>query len=198
MDPLKILVILGSTRQNRYGDKPAHWIRDLLAQDSRLSVELIDLREVPLPFFDQPRSPIRVTDGHYGHPVADTWATRVREADGFVIVAAEYNHGYSAVLKNALDWIYLEWVRKPVTFVGYGNAGGARAIEQLREVAIEFQMAPIRHAVHLSRDVFLTTMKEPAPVPSALFAPAEPAAFAMRDELVWWANALREARRKTK
>jgi NAD(P)H-dependent FMN reductase len=195
--PLKILVILGSTREGRFGDKPAQWIRDFLSRDDRLQVELVDLRDWPLPMFDQPKSPTRVTDGDYGHPVASRWAAKVGEADGFVIVAAEYNHGYTAVLKNALDWIYAEWRRKPVTFVGYGNAGGARAVEQLRQVAVEFQMAPIKYAVHLPGPVFMAVRNAPAPVDPAHFAPVEQAAGAMRDDLVWWAGALREARGKT-
>jgi NAD(P)H-dependent FMN reductase len=195
--PLKILVILGSTREGRFGDKPAHWIRDFLSRDGRLVVELVDLSDWPLPMFDQSKSPTRVTDGDYGHPLASRWAAKVGEADGFVIVAAEYNHGYTAVLKNALDWIYAEWRRKPVTFVAYGAVGGARAVEQLRQVAVELQMAPIKHAVHLPGPVFMAVRSAPAPVDPAHFAPVEQAAAAMRDDLAWWGSALREARGKT-
>ncbi len=194
MTKLKILVIIGSTRDGRYGDKPAHWIHGRLAAHPDLDAELVDLRDWPLPLFDQPRSPARITDGEYGHPLANRWAATIAAADGFVVTAAEYNHGYTAVLKNALDWVFREWRRKPITFVGYGSVGGSRAIEQLRQVAIELEMAPIRHAVHLSRDVYLATMKEPVPVSPALFAPVEPAAKAMIDDLVWWGHALRRAR----
>jgi NAD(P)H-dependent FMN reductase len=197
VDKLKILVILGSTREGRFGDKPAHWIKDFLNADERIDAELVDLRDWPLPLFDQPKSPTRVTDGEYGHPLANDWSKKIAAADGFVMIAAEYNHGYTAVLKNALDWIYREWVRKPVSFVGYGNAGGARAIEQLRQVAIELQMAPIKHAVPLSFDVYRAAMKETAPADPALFAPVEQSARAMRDDLAWWARALKEARAKT-
>ena len=196
MDKLKILVILGSTREGRYGDKPARWISDFLDEDPRLEAELVDLRDWPLPMFDQPRAPARVTDGEYGHPVANRWAAKVAKADGFVMTAAEYNHGYTPVLKNALDWIYREWCRKPVTFVGYGNMGGARAVEQLRQVAVELQMAPIKLAVHIPGPVYLATMKETAPVDPSHFAPVEKAALAMREDLAWWASALREARHK--
>ena len=192
--PLKILVILGSTREGRYGDKPARWLHDRLAADPRLAPELVDLRDWPLPFFDQPRAPARVTDGNYGNDVANRWAATVAAADGFAITAAEYNHGYTAVLKNALDWLAREWRRKPVTFLGYGALGGARAVEQLRGVAVELELAPIRHAVHISREVLLATMKEPVPANPALFAPVEPAAAAMIEELVWWGRALRHAR----
>jgi NAD(P)H-dependent FMN reductase len=194
MDKARILVILGSTREGRYGDKPAHWIRGRLAEHPQLDAELIDLRDWPLPQFDRPVSPARITDGEYGNELAKTWGTTIAAADGFVLVSPEYNHGYSSVLKNALDWIFREWNRKPVSFVGYGSVGGARAIEQLRQVAIELEMAPIRRAVHLPIDVYLATMKEPAPADPALFAKAEPAAKLMIDELAWWAVALRRAR----
>jgi NAD(P)H-dependent FMN reductase len=194
MDKLKILVILGTTRSSRYGEKPARWIVDLLNADERLSAELVDLRDWPLPLFDQPRGPAGVTTGDYGHPLANQWAAKVAGADGFVMTAAEYNHGYSAVLKNALDWIYREWRRKPVSFVGYGAVGGARAVEQLRQVVIELQMAPLKYAVHLPAPVFAATRNEPMPVDPSHFAPAEKAALAMKDDLVWWAAALKAAR----
>jgi NAD(P)H-dependent FMN reductase len=197
MTKLKILVILGSTREGRYGDKPAHWIRGRIDEHPALAAELVDLRDWPLPLFDQGRPPARVTDGNYGHPLANRWAAKVGEADGFVMTAAEYNHGYTAVLKNALDWLCREWRRKPVTFVGYGGMGGARAIEQLRQVAIELEMAPLRHAVHIPKDVFMATMKETAPASPALFAPSEPSAKAVVEDLAWWAQALRQARTGT-
>jgi NAD(P)H-dependent FMN reductase len=191
---LKILVIIGSTREGRYGDKPAHWIRGRLAAHDDLDVELVDLRDYPLPFFDQAKAPARVTDGHYGNDVADRWAAKLAEADGYVVTAAEYNHGYTAVLKNALDWVFPELVHKPITFVGYGNAGGARAIEQLRQVAVEFQMAPTRFAVHVPVEVLIATRTLTAPIDPALFAPADNAAAAMIKELVWWARTLRAGR----
>ena len=191
---LKIHVIVGSTREGRYGDKPAHWICQRLGEHGGVAAEIVDLRDWPLPFFDQARPPAMVTDGNYGNAVANRFAAKIGEADGFVITAAEYNHGYTAVLKNAFDWTFREWGRKPVTFVGYGNAGGARAIEQLRAVAVELEMAPIRRAVHLPVEVLIATMKETAPAPRELFAKAEPAASLLVADLVWWATALRRAR----
>jgi NAD(P)H-dependent FMN reductase len=194
MDRLKILVILGSTREGRFGDKPAHWIRGVLAERDELDVELVDMRDWPLPVYDQPRSPSRVTDGHYGHELVDRWAQTIAAADGYVIVSPEYNHGYAAVVKTALDWLFREWNKKPVAFVGYGNAGGARAIEQLRQVAIELDMAPIRAAVHLPFDVYRAVMGATAPADPALFAPLAPAAKTMADQLTWWSAALKSAR----
>ena len=196
MSKLKILVVIGSTREGRFGEKPARWICDFLNRDERFDAELVDLREWPLPFFDQPISPMRVSDGDYKNAVANEWAKKVGGADGFVFSASEYNHGYTAVLKNALDWLGVEWKRKPVTFVGYGNAGGARAVEQLRQVAIELQMAPIKCAVHLPIPIYLAVRELPLPIDPAHFAAGEPAATAMRDDLAWWGAALREARNK--
>jgi NAD(P)H-dependent FMN reductase len=196
LDKLKILVVLGSTREGRFGDKPAHWIRDFLNKDDRVDAELVDLRDWPLPFFDRPKSPSRVTDGEYGHPLANDWAKKIAGADAYVLIAAEYNRGPTAVLKNALDWVYKEWTRKPISFVGYGSVGGARAIEQLRLHAVEMQMAPIRFAVHLPSEVYRALMKESAPADPSHFAPVEAAATSMRNDLVWWAEALREARKK--
>lgn len=194
MSPLKILVVIGSTREGRFADKPAGFISEFLRQDPRFDVELVDLRDWPLPLFDQLKAPLRVTDGNYGHELANAWAQKIAGADGFVFIAAEYNHGYTAVLKNAIDWVGLEWRRKPVTFVGYGQVGGARAIEQLRQVAIEMQMAPIRHAVHVPGALFVALRNEPAPLDPKHFAPLEPAAAALRDDLAWWGEALRAAR----
>ncbi len=194
-DPkLEILVIIGSTREGRYGDKPAHWIAGRIDQHPGLTATLVDLRDWPLPFFDQPKAPARVTDGDYGHPLANRWAAKVAAADGFVVIAAEYNHGYTAVVKNALDWAFREWHRKPISFVGYGGVGGSRAIEQLRQVSIELEMAPIRHAVHLPREIYMATMKETAPANPELFVAADVNATTMIENLAWWARALRSAR----
>lgn len=194
MEKLKILTILGSTREGRFGDKPAHWIHGRLGAHADVDAELVDLRDWPLPFFDRPKSPTRITDGDYGVPVANDWGKKIGAADGFVMVSPEYNHGYAPVLKNAMDWIFREWGKKPVTFVGYGNAGGARAIEQLRQVAVEMDMVPIREAVHLPVEVYRAVMGATAPADPALFAPVEAKVGPMIDALVWWARALKHAR----
>lgn len=194
MSSVNIGVIVGSTRAGRYGDKPAHWITGRLRARDGVGAELLDLRDWSLPFFDQALPPPRVTTGDYGHPVANQWAAKIASLDGFVVVTAEYNHGYTAVLKNALDWIFREWNRKPVAFLGYGGTGGARAIEQLRLVAVELGLAPLRAAIHLPKEVYLATLKATAPADLALFAPADPAAELLVNELLWWARALRAAR----
>ncbi len=158
-----------------------------------MRAELLDLRDYPLPFFDEPISPARF-HGIYPNPIAAAWAKKIDEADGYIIVSPEYNHGYSAVLKNALDWTFHEWNNKPVAFVSYGGVGGARGVEQLRLVAIELEMAPIRHAVHIPGDVYRAVMSEETPVDPERFKPSEPAADRMLDQLIWWAKALKTAR----
>ncbi len=131
----RIQVILGSTRQNRAGEKVARWITDLADARPDMDAELVDLRDFPLPFFDSPFPPKRALPDD---PQVQAWAAKVAEADGFILVTPEYNYGYSAVLKNALDTLYYEWNDKPVGIVGYGAiSGGLRAVMQLRQVVVE-------------------------------------------------------------
>ncbi len=192
--PLKIQVILGSTRDGRYGDKPARWIADEFAKQPGVAVELLDLRDWPLPFFNEAIPPAA---GKRANVAANAWGAKLAEADAYVIVTPEYNRGYPAVLKNALDWVYTEVNQKPVTFLSYGGAGGARAVEQLRQVANELKMAPIRTGIHLPLESYLATMKLTAPVDPALYNDNQRLkgqADAAITELLWWANALRTAR----
>jgi NAD(P)H-dependent FMN reductase len=188
----RIQVIIGSTRPARFAEKPARWVAEHLATRDDLDVELIDLRDYQLPFFEQPR-PAAYTLRDYPDDAIARWGRKVDEADGFVFVTSEYNHGYPAALKNAIDHLFPEWHRKPVAFVGYGNVGGARAIEQLREVVVELEMAPLRHAVHILPDVMLPVMRAEAYDPS-LFEPLLPKLERLADDLAWWARALAAAR----
>lgn len=149
---VKIKVIIGSTRQNRFSDKPAAYICEELKKEEGVEAELVDLRDWELPFFNDAVSPI-AGKGEYKDPLVKKWAEKISEADGFVIVTPEYNHGYPAVLKNALDWLYYPWNGKPVGFVSYGSAGGARSVEQLRQVAIAFQMYPIQSMVTVPLEI---------------------------------------------
>lgn len=185
----KIAVIIGSTRENRFGDKPAQWIHDLGKQRDDLDFEIVDLREYPMPFFDEAASPLWVPSKS---EVAQKWQKKVDGFDGFVFTAAEYNRGPAAVLKNALDYAYPQWVNKPVAFVGYGGVGGARAVEQLRLNAIELQMAPIRTAVH----ILWTPMSEVMSGEKKLsdFDYLNQGGKDMLDQLAWWAKALKAAR----
>ncbi len=185
-EPLRIGIIIGSTRVGRFADKPAQWVMGLGENCAGVTFELVDLRDYPMPFFDQPKSPLRESSKN---EEARRWARKLDELDGFVFVTGEYNHSIPAVLKNALDHVYAEFNRKPATFVGYGNAGGARAIEQLRLMLVELQVAPLRAAVHLSREQFVGLLLDGKTF--ADFPPLRQAGEAMLTELVWWAEALR-------
>jgi NAD(P)H-dependent FMN reductase len=114
-----------------------------------------------------------------------------------VMVTPEYNHGYPAALKNAIDATFIEWTRKPVSFVSWGNVGGARAVEQLRLVAAEMEMAALRHAVHILPDVLVPAIQAPEPFDPTLLDPLEPRLAKLGDDLVWWATALKQAREAT-
>jgi len=151
-------LILGSTREGRFGEKAAGWALARLARREDLSVEPVDLRDYPMPFYEQVVPPARGQRDY--PPEVARWAQKVDTADGYLIVTPEYNHGYPAELKNALDQVFPELNRKPVAFVGYGNTGGARAIEQLRLVCVELEMAPLRHAVHILPAVMIPVVGE--------------------------------------
>ncbi len=191
----RILVINSTTREGRFSAKAATWVMARLAEHPELEVELLDLRDHPLPFFDQ-TAPAFYQRNYPNEEVA-RFGRKIDEADGYVILTAEYNHGYSAVLKNAMDHTFVEWKRKPITFVGWGNVGGARAVEQLREVAVEFEMAPLRHAVHILPDILIPAIQSDDPYGQGLFAPLEPKLELLADDLAWWAGNLAAARAST-
>jgi NAD(P)H-dependent FMN reductase len=190
--PPRIQVILASTRPGRFGEKPAAWLMDRLSKRTDLDAELVDLRDHPLPIFDQPVPPTHTLRDYPNETIA-RWGRTIDEADGFIVVTPEYNHGYPASLKNTLDFIFPELGRKPITFVGYGNVGGARAIEQLRLVAVEFEMAPLRHAIHILPELMLPAMKADPFTPD-LFASLDERLDRAATDLTWWANALAAAR----
>jgi len=183
-----IEVITGTTREGRFSERVAAWVVSELSARDDLEVELVDLRDHPLPFFDG-AAPARTLRDYPRDDVARFGQTLDR-ADGYVVLTAEYNHGYPAVLKNAMDWTFVEWRRKPITFVGWGQVGGARAVEQLREVAVEFEMAPLRYAVHVLPDVMIAAMQATDPDDVSMFAPLEPKLTLLADDLVWWARTL--------
>ena len=187
-----IQVITGTTRQGRFSQKVSCWVVEHLAAHGGLQVELVDLRDHPLPFFDGV-APARAPREYPRQDVAQLGRTLDR-ADGFVVLTAEYNHGYPAVLKNAMDWTFVEWRRKPIAFVGWGNVGGARAVEQLREVAVEFEMAPLRHAVHILPDVMIAAREATADAGSTAFEPLVPKLKLLTDDLIWWTSTLAAGR----
>ena len=153
--------------------------------------ELIDLRDYPMPFFEEKLSPM------YGPPeneAALRWGAKIASLDGYIFITAEYNHGVTAVLKNALDYAYMEYNRKPAAFVGYGGAGGARAIEQLRLVLAELQVASLKHTVHIGTGEMIGIVRQGKSMADYPYLADSTAP--MLNEIVWWSDALKAARDK--
>jgi len=190
---MKIGVILGSIRKIRRGERVAKWLMPQLSQFKDVEFELLDLRDYPLPFYSEDNSPDSLENG-YTNKMATKWAAKIGEKDAFIIIAAEYNHGPAAVLKNALDWVYNEWVKKPIAFVSYapGAGSGIRSVEQLRENVIELQMAPMREAIHISH--VLDTIDEKGNLAKGHY---NDRVVIVVEQLLWWAKALKEARDKS-
>src|SRR6202140_5327388 len=187
-----ISVIGGSTRQGRFSEKPAEWILQHLKKRSGVDARLLDLRAFPMPFFDQPLSPGMPGRPPYENEVVKKWTGAIGQSDGFVFVTPEYNYGPAAVLKNAIDWVYPEWNRKAAAFVSYGSALGARSVQQLRETAIELQLAPVRAAVYIPVAT-LWAHYQGGDVDAGLAALEAPAGRLI-DDLLWWTAALKTAR----
>jgi NAD(P)H-dependent FMN reductase len=186
-----ISVIVGSTRHGRFSEKPAHWILELVRRRT-IEARLLDLRDYPMPFFDESVTPGTPGRAPYSNEVVKRWTAEIAAADGFVFVTPEYNYGPSAVLKNAIDWVYPEWNRKAAAFVSYGSAMGARAVQQLRASAIELQLAPVRTSVQIPVATLMAHYKG-GDVAQGL-AELEARANAMIDDLLWWTSALQAAR----
>lgn len=190
--PLKLQVIIGSTRQGRFSEKSANWIFEQAKKREGVDVELIDLKDYPLPFFEEPQSP-NMSKGTYTNPAITKWTKKWQEADGYIIVTPEYNHGYPAVLKNALDYIYQGWNKKPVGFVSHGSVNGARAVEQLRLVSIELNLAPIKSAIHIPPAV-IGSLKNEDLKDTNPFESLNEQAHNFLEQMVWWTKALKTAR----
>lgn len=185
---VKLAIILGTTRPGRNGEAVANWFHGIAKQRSDAEFEMIDLRDINLPLLDEPMPP---SMGQYSKEHTKQWAKQIANFDGFVFVTPEYNHGISAVLKNALDYLYAEWNNKAAGFVGYGSAGGVRAVEQLRLVMGELQIADVRNQVMLSLFTDFENMSEFKPAPYH-----EKGANNMLDQLVMWSEAMKAAREK--
>ena len=144
---VKIRIIVASTRPERKGPAVGSWIYEIAAKRYGTEVKVIDLAAIELPFLDEPKHP-RLKDYSMEH--TKKWSIMIDEADAFIIVTPEYNFGYPAPLKNALDFLYQEWNNKPVAFVSYGGiAGGTRAVQQLKQVVTAQKMFPVLEAVHI-------------------------------------------------
>lgn len=189
MSKPKIAIVVGSTRAARFADVPVEWFAKIAKAHSDIEVEIVDLRDFPLPFFDEVASSAWAPSQN---EVAQRWQKKVAEFDGFIFTAAEYNHGPTAVLKNALDYAAKEWNKKPAGFIGYGGVGGARAVEQLRMHAVELQMAPTKAAVHIVWADFLAVRQGEKKLSD--FEHLNQSANALVDEIAWWARALKIAR----
>jgi NAD(P)H-dependent FMN reductase len=193
MSKLKIGVIISSTRPTRFGELPAKWILDKANERPEIEAELVDLREFNLPFFDEVASNAWAPSQN---AEAVRWQKKIGEFDGFIFVVAEYNRAITGALKNALDQAYVEWNKKAFGAVGYGSMGGARAIENLRTIGVELQMASTRSAVHIAGGDFFSV--HPGFGGTKTLADIEPvigsSAKDMLDQLIWWGNAAKAAR----
>jgi NAD(P)H-dependent FMN reductase len=184
---LKIAIIIGSTRPVRRGGVVGRWVFEQAKQRGDAEFELIDLKEVNLPFLDEPQVPAR---GEYTKPHTKAWSEKIAGFDAFVFVTPEYNHGTCAPLKNALDYLYKEWNNKAAGFVGYGINGATRSVEHLRLYTSSLQMATVRSQVAMStytdweKDVF-----KPAPM-------HEKTLKAMLDQLISWGGAMQTLRNR--
>jgi NAD(P)H-dependent FMN reductase len=191
MEKPTIGIIIGSTRDGRFSEHPAHWIHSIGETREDMTFEILDLRDHPLPFLQDAVNPSH-KNGVYADDSVARWAKIITNLDGYIIVTPEYNRSTSAVLKNALDHIYGEFAQKPVAFVSYGSVGGARAVEQLRLMAIEHQMAPIRSAVHIMAP--WTLRNEDGTLKTGALDEYKKSAEGMLEQLLWWTKALKTAR----
>lgn len=189
MSKLKLGIIIGTTRANRFGDKPAEWIAEQARATGEFEVEIIDLRDYNLPFFNEQASPAWAPSEAEG---AKAWQDKIASLDAYIATAAEYNRAPSGVLKNALDYAYNEWSNKPIGFVGYGGVGGARAIEQLRLISVELQMAPVRNAVHIVWADYMQIASGEKKISD--FEHLNQAAEGLINQIAWWGKALKVAR----
>lgn len=185
---LKIAVVIGSTRPGRVGEDVARWVYDICKERSDAEFELVDIADFNLPLLDEPVPP---SQGQYSQPHTIAWARKVASFDAFVFVTPEYNHGTSGALKNALDFVYAEWNNKAAGFVSYGSAGGTRAVEQLRLVLSELQIAHVRNQVMLSLFTDFEDFSDFKPHPRN-----EESVNEMLDQLIAWGGALKAMRDK--
>lgn len=192
----KIAIIVSSTRPTRFADIPTAWIKAQAEARGDMDVEVLDLRDYPMPFFDEVASNAWAPTQN---PVAVKWQQKLAEFDGYIFVVAEYNRSITGALKNALDQAYVEWAKKPAGIVAYGSVGGTRAAEQLRLIAVELQMVPVRNGVHIGGGDFFKV--HPGFGGSGNLADIDgsiaPSASALLDDMAWWAKATMAARTAT-
>ena len=191
----RIAVVVGSTRDARFGAKPAEWILQKARARGDWEVELVDIKEFDLPLFNEVASNAWAPSED---PRAIAWQKKVGDFDGYIFVTAEYNRSIPGSLKNALDQAYVEWNRKAFGIVSYGSVGGTRAAEHLRTIGIELQMASTRAAVHIGGSEFMTVHPlggDPKPM-STIEGAIGGSAKGMLEDLDWWTRATMTARRE--
>ena len=185
----KVLVILASIREKRIGATVAEWFMRVVGERDELTNELVDLRDWPLPNYDRPESP-KILETNYDLPLAKAWVEKLATADTFVFVTPEYNHSHPAALKNAIDWAYQPWNRKPLGLVTYGGpSGGIRVAQALKLVAIELQLVPVRTEVNIP--FVAKAFDESGALTNEVQAKR---AQHLLDELTWFAKVLKSAR----
>jgi len=185
---LKIGIIMGSTRPGRNGEAVANWVYKIAQKRKDAEFGLIDILDYHLPLLDEPVPP---SQGQYSKPHTKNWASKIASFDGFVFVTPEYNHGTSGALKNAIDFLYAEWNNKAAGFVSYGGAGGVRAVESLRLVMGELQIADVRAQLALSlfNDFENFSVFKPDPR-------HEKSLNTVLDQVIAWAGALKPLRNR--
>ena len=182
----RIAIVVGSTRPGRKADAVASWVHEIAKHRTDAEFEIVDVADFHLPLLDEALPP---SMGRYGNPHTKAWAAKIASFDGFVFVTPEYNHSTSASLKNALDFIYAEWNNKAAGFVGYGSSGGVRAVEHLRGIAGELQIATVRAQVILSLMTDFENYTKFAPDPSKVASVER-----MLAQVVSWSKALEGVR----
>lgn len=189
---IKIKVIAGSVRPGRFNIQPAAWITKIAKKRKGLKVELLDLAVIKLPFLDEPIPPMM---NKYSKKHTKKWSKTISEADGFVFVTPEYNHGVSPALKNAIDYLYHEWNSKPVSFISYGSmAGGTRSVEHLRGIVAELKMYDLREQIMLPN--YFGNLDKSGKYQFTDKHAVE--ADEMLDNLIFWAKKMKEARQELK
>ncbi|MFE3247125.1 NADPH-dependent FMN reductase [Streptomyces sp. NPDC059209] len=186
---LKIAIVLGSTRPGRNGEGVARWAHGIAARRDDAEFELVDIADFKLPHLDEVVPPAM---GQYTQDHTLAWAEKVASFDGYLFVTPEYNHSTSGALKNAIDFVYAEWNNKAAGFVSYGSVGGTRAVEHLRLIMSELQVATVRSQVALSLYTDFVSVSGVVE-----FTPAEHHRAALDttlDQLVRWSGALRTVR----
>ena len=185
-----IALIIGSTRASRFADVPAQWMLKQAQARDDMTVELVDLRDYDLPLFNEVASNMWAPSQS---AAAVKWQKKIGEFDGYIFVVAEYNRSITGELKNALDQAYVEWNHKVAGFGAYGGVGGARAVEHLRNIAVELQMVPVRTGVHIGGSDYIATVHQRQPM-STISEHIAPSAQTMLNEIVWWGTATRRQR----